>query len=164
MSTTTLFQITFYLAAPFWALMILAPGWSLTRRIIASPWIVLLPLVVYTVFAVGDFGTLWSVVSRPDLETLRAFLGTPDGAAAIWAHLIAFDLFIGRWMYSDARERGVPHAVLAPILVLTILLSPFGLLSYLAVRAVADRRATIGSWHVSSPSTGPGEPAPHSGG
>ena len=139
MSTTTLFQITFYLAAPFWALMIFVPRWPVTRRVVASPWIVLPPLVIYTVFAVGDFGTLWSVVSSPDIETLRAFLGTPEGAAAIWAHLIAFDLFIGRWMYHDARERGVHHAFLAPILVLTILLSPFGLLTYLVVRSVAAR-------------------------
>ncbi|UQS25143.1 DUF4281 domain-containing protein [Amycolatopsis thermalba] len=143
MSTTSLFQITFYLAAPFWALMILAPGWSGTRRVIASPWIVLPPLVIYTVFAIGDFGTLWAVVSRPDLETLRAFLGTPEGAAAIWAHLIAFDLFIGRWMYFDARERDVRHAFLAPILVLTILLSPFGLLAYLAVRSARSPQRTL---------------------
>ncbi|NIH83680.1 ABA4-like family protein [Amycolatopsis granulosa] len=140
MSTAALFQITFNLAAPFWALMIFAPGWAVTRRVIGSPWIVLPPLVVYLVFAVGEFGTLWPVVSRPDLETLRAFLGTPHGAAAIWAHLIAFDLFIGRWMYHDARARGVTHAILAPILVLTILLSPFGLLAHLVVRSVAARR------------------------
>lgn len=135
MNTLTLFQLTFSLAAPCWALMIFAPGWSWTRRIIGSPWIVVPPLVIYTVFAAGEFGTLWSVVSRPDLDTLRAFLGTPEGAATIWAHLIAFDLFIGRWMYHDARERGVHHAFLAPILVFTILLSPFGLLAYLLVRS-----------------------------
>ncbi|MEU6643811.1 ABA4-like family protein [Saccharomonospora sp. NPDC046836] len=142
MNTATLFDITFYLAAPFWALMILAPRWSWTERIIASPWIVLPPLVVYTVLAAGDLGELWRVVSNPDLEALRAFLGKPEGAAAIWAHLIAFDLFIGRWMYRDARERGVRHVFLAPILVLTILLSPFGLLAYLLIRGftAAPRR------------------------
>ncbi|MDQ0380993.1 ABA4-like family protein [Amycolatopsis thermophila] len=141
MSTTTLFDTTFALAAPFWALMIFAPGWSGTCRIIGSPWIVVPPMAIYTVFAAGEFGTLWSVVSSPDLEALRAFLGTPEGAAAIWAHLIAFDLFVGRWMYRDARERGVHHAFLAPILVLTILLSPFGVLAYLVVRSVAPARA-----------------------
>lgn len=84
--------------------------------------------------AASEFGTLWTVVSRPDLDTLRAFLGTPTGAAAIWAHLIAFDLFIGSWIHRDARERGVPHLIVAPLLVLTILLSPLGLLSYLLIR------------------------------
>ncbi|PRX45381.1 uncharacterized protein DUF4281 [Prauserella shujinwangii] len=152
MNTTTLFQITFYLAVPFWALMILAPGWSWTRRIMGSPWSAVAPLAIYTVFAIGEFGTLWSVVSDPDLGTLSAFLGTPEGAAAIWAHLIAFDLFVGRWMYHDARDRGVHHAFLAPLLVLTILLSPFGLLAYLLVRSVGARSgrhsATTHAQHV----------------
>ncbi|GAB3504489.1 ABA4-like family protein [Amycolatopsis cihanbeyliensis] len=140
MSTSALFGITFYLVVPFWAMMILAPRWSWTRRIIASPWIAAPPLIVYAILALRDLAELWAVVSRPDLGALQAFLGDPVGAAAIWAHLIAFDLLIGRWMYLDARERGVHHAFLAPILVLTILLSPFGLLTYLLVRAVPRSR------------------------
>ncbi|MFF5993039.1 ABA4-like family protein [Prauserella flavalba] len=134
--TGALFEVTFYLAAPFWALMIVAPRWRWTTRVIGSPWIALPPLLVYLTLAPGDFAELWTVVSRPDLEALRAFLSSADGAAMIWAHLIAFDLFIGRWMYLDARRRGVPHLALAPVLVLTILLSPIGLLAYLLVRAV----------------------------
>jgi len=137
MSTGTLFDLTFYLAAPFWTVMILAPGWTWTRRIAGSPWIAAVPLVVYLIVALPEFGTLWNVVSSPDLETLRAFLGTPAGAAAIWAHLIGFDLFVGRWMYLDSRARGTHPAVMAPVLVLTILLSPLGLLAYLAVRTVS---------------------------
>ena len=47
MDPQLLFALTFPLAAPFWALMILAPGWSVTRRVIASPLIVVPPLLVY---------------------------------------------------------------------------------------------------------------------
>jgi hypothetical protein len=43
--TGLLFGLTFAVAAPFWALMILLPGWSWTRRIVASPLIVL-PVVL----------------------------------------------------------------------------------------------------------------------
>ncbi|PXY32329.1 ABA4-like family protein [Prauserella muralis] len=143
--TGALFDLTFWLAAPFWALMILAPGWSWTRRLIGSPWIIAPPLACYAVLAAAGFGELWRVVSRPDLGALQAFLGSPAGAAAIWAHLIAFDLFVGRWIYRDARERGVHHALLAPILVLTILLSPFGLLAYLLVRAASATPRRLGA-------------------
>lgn len=139
MSTAFLFGITFYLVVPFWAAMIFAPGWSWTRRILASPWIAALPLAVYAVLMIPDIGDLWAVMSRPDLETLRAFLGTPEGAAGLWAHLVGYDLLVGRWMYGDARQRGVPHLVLAPILVVTILLSPFGMLAYLLARSIAGR-------------------------
>jgi ABA4-like protein len=55
-------------------------------------------------------------------------LGTPAGAATVWAHAIGFDLLVGRWTYLDARERGVPALIMAPVLVLTILRSPLGFL------------------------------------
>ena len=132
-----LFQLTFLLAVPFWALMIFAPTWSGTRRVITSPWIIVPPLVVYLAVALPVFGDLWTAVSRPSLPVLQAFLATPAGAAALWAQVIAWDLFIGRWMYLDSRDRGVHPLLMAPILVLTILLSPIGLLLYLGVRVVA---------------------------
>jgi hypothetical protein len=138
--TGALFQLTFYLAAPFWALMILAPRWSWTPRALASPWVTLLPLAVYLWFAVPYFGELWPVVSQPDLDALRAYLAQPHGAALIWAQLIAFDLFLGRWMYFEARSRGLPTVLVSVILLLTIFLSPIGLIAFLALRDA--RRAT----------------------
>ena len=42
-------------------------------------------------------------------------------------------------MYLDSRERRIHPLPMAPVLVLTILLSPFGLVSYLVLRTVAGR-------------------------
>ncbi len=151
--TTMLFDLTFYLAVPFWSLLIAAPGSSVTRRVFRYPVVTLAPLAVYLIVALPHFGDLWTVVSRPDLGALQAFLGTPIGATAIWAQLIAFDLFIGRWMYLDSRERGVPPLLMAPILLLTILLSPIGLLTYLAIRALPKFRPRGGT-----PTTAPDRP------
>jgi hypothetical protein len=134
--TSSLFTLVFPLAAPFWALMILAPGWSWTRRIIGSPWIVAPPLVVYAILALPDLDVLWPAVTAPTLDGLRAALAVPALAAAGWAHFIAFDLFVGRWMYLDSRERAIHPLAMAPLLVLTILLAPLGLLGYLVVRVV----------------------------
>ncbi|MFD9894581.1 ABA4-like family protein [Amycolatopsis sp. NPDC059027] len=142
MTVPTLFGWTFPIAAPFWALMIFLPGWSWTRRILASPWVPLLPLVCYFALAIPHFGELWRAVSRPDLGVLQGFLGTPYGTALIWAHLIAFDLFIGRWMYLEAREHRIHPLVTSPILALTIFLSPFGLVAFLVARSVRIRSRT----------------------
>jgi hypothetical protein len=145
-STDLLFQLTFYLALPFWVLLILAPRWSGTPRVFASPWVTLLPLAVYLVVALPHFGELWRVVSQPELGPLREFLGQPYGAAAIWAHLVTFDLFLGRWMYFEGRALGLPTVLVSVILLLTIFLSPFGLLAFLAARsgrvALTRRRGT----------------------
>jgi hypothetical protein len=61
--------------------------------------------------------------------------------AAAWAHLLAFDLFAGRWIYLDGGERGLNPWLLAPVLVLTLLFGPLGLAAYLALRQVAGRVA-----------------------
>lgn len=47
MSTQSLFDLAFPLAAPFWLLMIAAPRWRWTERVVASPWIAAVPLLVY---------------------------------------------------------------------------------------------------------------------
>ena len=132
--TGVLFSLTFTVAAPFWALMILLPRWSWTRRIIGSPLIVVPPLLIYAVLVLGSLTEVLPAVASPTLGGVRELLGTADGAAAGWAHMIAFDLFVGRWGYLDSRDRGIPALVMAPVLLLTILLGPIGLLVYLLVR------------------------------
>jgi len=139
-SPETLFAWTFPLAAPFWALMILAPSWSLTRRVIGSPLIVLPSALVYALLVLPQLSTFLPPAADPSLGGVSALLGGPVGAAAGWAHFIAFDLFVGRWCYLDSRDRAVHPLVMAPVLVLTILLAPLGLLAYLAVRTVPARR------------------------
>jgi hypothetical protein len=143
--TGILFALTFAVAAPFWALMILAPRWSWTGRIIASPLIVLPVVVIYAALVIPAFADVLPVVASPTLGGVRELLGTADGAAAAWAHMIAFDLFVGRWAWLDARDRGVPALVMAPVLLLTILLGPLGLLAYLLLRPRWQPSAVAGS-------------------
>jgi len=130
-----LFSLSFVLAAPFWALIILAPRWSWTQRIIASPWIVFPILLVYIAGVAPVFGEVLAGVSAPTAAGIAELLGTPAGAAIAWAHFIAFDLFVGRWMFLDNAGRLHP-LVMAPLLVLTILLAPIGLAVYLLLRRV----------------------------
>ena len=133
--TTWLFQLTFLLAAPFWALMILAPSWRWTSRIIGSPLIVLPPVLIYVVLVLPNLlEVLLPIVSSPTLIGVQTLLGTPTGAAIGWAHFVAFDLFVGRWEYRDGRERQIAAWLMAPVLLLTLLFGPLGLLVYLLLR------------------------------
>jgi len=132
--TGTLFGLTFLVAAPFWALMILLPRWRWTERIIGSPAIVVPVLVIYAILVIPALPDLLPVVTQPTLDGLREALGSANGAAAAWAHMIAFDLFVGRWIFIDANNRKIGHWIIAPTLVLTILFGPLGLGVYLAAR------------------------------
>ncbi|MFF2304623.1 ABA4-like family protein [Streptomyces sp. NPDC058128] len=139
--TGFLFELTFLLAAPVWLLMIFAPAWRITERVAASPLTVLPLLVVWAVLAAPVAPELWTAVSSPDLDTFRDLMALANGAGAIWAQVIAWDLLLGQWMYREARRLAVPPLLMAPLLVLTILLSPLGLPLFLVVRAVWTSRA-----------------------
>ncbi|GAA3154389.1 ABA4-like family protein [Planomonospora alba] len=132
--TELLFQLSFLAAAPFWALMIAAPTWARTRRIAGSPLIVLPSLAVCLVLLAPVLGEVWPVVTRPTLAGLTALVADPRALAALWAQVISWDLLVGRWIYLDGRHRRVHPLLMAPILVLTIFLSPLALPIYLAVR------------------------------
>ncbi|SDG87147.1 protein of unknown function [Lentzea fradiae] len=138
--TTTLFDLTFLLIAPFWALMILAPKWSWTKKIAESHLIVLPPVVIYVVLVLPVLPEVLALVSRPELGPLADFMATDTGAALVWAHMLAWDLFVGRWMYLESRRLDVHPLVMAPVLVITILLAPAGLPLFLVIRKVCDAK------------------------
>ncbi|WP_433270439.1 ABA4-like family protein [Actinosynnema sp. CS-041913] len=144
--TGFLFDLTFWLTVPFWALMVFAPTWRWTHRTASSPLIAVPPLIVYTALVAGHLPELWATMSSPDLTTLREFLNTSWGASAVWAQVIAWDLLIGAWMYRESRRLGLHPLLMGPLLVFTIVLSPFGFALFLAIRArcdTPDRATTV---------------------
>ncbi|KUL61487.1 ABA4-like family protein [Streptomyces sp. NRRL S-1521] len=138
--TGTLFELAFYLAAPVWLLLIFAPAWGPTARVAASPLTVVPVLAVYLAMALPVLPELWAAVSGPDIDVFRELTARANGAGAIWAQVIAWDLLLGQWMYREGRRLGVHPLVMGPLLVLTILLSPIGLLLFLPLRASLTRR------------------------
>ena len=130
------FRLSNLLALPFWALMILVPRWRWTTRIVKSPLIGAAPAAIYAVLVLPRLGDIWPVISQPTLGGVTALLGSPAGATIAWAHFLAFDLFVGRWMYLDSQERRFRAWFMAPVLFLTLMLGPAGFLLYLILRFI----------------------------
>lgn len=143
--TGALFEASFVLVSPFWLLMIFMPGRAVTARVAASPLTVLPVLAVYLAMALPVLPELWTAVSSPDIDTFRDLTALANGAGAVWAQVIAWDLLLGQWMFLESRRLGISPYAMGPLLVLTILLSPFGLLLFLALRAVRARGTRPGS-------------------
>src|SRR5215813_2739048 len=133
-SMETLFKLSSLGVLPFWALMIFLPRWAATKRLMSSPLVCAAPAALYAALVIPRFVEVWPAVSSPELSGVAALLGSPVGATVSWLHFLAFDLFVGRWIYLDGRERGVPVWVMAPVLFLTLMLGPCGFLLYLIVR------------------------------
>src|SRR5215813_10324664 len=135
----TLFKVSGFIVLPFWALMIFLPYWRVTKRLMSSLLVCAVPAALYAALVIPRFAEVWQAVSRPELSGIAALLGSPVGATIAWLHFLAFDLFVGRWIYLDGRERGVPAWVMAPVLFLTLMLGPCGFLLYLIARHARGR-------------------------
>ena len=140
MTANTVFSIVNPLALLSWLLLIVLPGRRWVTEIVTGLVVPVLLAVVY-VAIVGThfFGSPGGFSSLPDVALL---FSNPWLLLAGWVHYQAFDLLIGTWETRDARERGVPHLVLVPCLVLTFLFGPTGWLLYQGLRTVAARPAS----------------------
>lgn len=142
MDYETIFNLANLGVVPFWFLMILLPHWSLGRRVIASPFIALVPASLYLLLVAPQIATLWPAISNPSVAGIATLLSTPAGATIAWAHFLAFDLLVGRWIFLDARERSISALLMAPVLFFTFMFGPIGYLVYLGLRAAVNLRTS----------------------
>lgn len=141
MSLDTLFGLANAVALVGWIILALAP-FRRTLAISAARCIGVGLAVTYTVLLVqavagGGLGS--------DLTTLSGLtegFSRPEAVLVGWVHYLAFDLWVGAWAIEDAGRRGVSHWAMLPVLFLTLMAGPVGLLAYLMTRVALGRRRT----------------------
>jgi Domain of unknown function (DUF4281) len=72
-------------------------------------------------------------------QEVRALFDVPGVLVAGWLHYLAFDLFVGVWIATRSAQMGLPHVVVIPLLVLTFMFGPAGLLAFVLLRTVFRR-------------------------
>jgi hypothetical protein len=134
------FSIAGTLASLAWLALALSPHghrWAGRVRWWAGRAVPLLFAVIYVLlFAVhgpgdGGYGSLAAV---------RRLFDVPGLLAAGWLHYLAFDLFVGAWIAERAGALGIPHLLVLPLLLLTFLFGPVGLMAFALLRVVWPRR------------------------
>lgn len=119
-----------------WTALAVSPArarWTGAARRFAGRVVPLLLAVAYVVLfarngmADGGYGSLAEV---------RRLFAVPELLAAGWLHYLAFDLFVGAWIAERSEAIGLPHLALLPLLALTFLFGPAGLLAFVTLRAV----------------------------
>ena len=130
----TIFSFSNMFVLPFWFLMIFLPYWRWTKWLMRVRWMIALLALLYAVLAISQLSVLGPALMHPQLSGIAALLSTSAGATIGWVHFLAFDLFVGRWIYFDSHERGITAWLVGPILFLTLMLGPLGLLCYLGLR------------------------------
>jgi len=137
MTPEQLFSILNLVAIAGWLPLLFVPRmrWATTVAPIVVPFLLALVYAALVIWSLprseGGFSSLASV---------SALFENPWALLAGWAHYLAFDLFIGGWEVRDAQRRGVSHLLMVPVLLLTFLLGPGGLLLYLAIRSLVPNK------------------------
>lgn len=128
---------------PGWLLLIVAPRWRWTHRLIAT--LVLILGVIYVALFASQIGRIDG--GYGSLAGVARLLANPYLLTAAWVHFLAFDLFIGSWMTRDACAGRIPRLIVVPCLVLTFVAGPTGLLLYMAARIGRTRTLVPGGCH-----------------
>jgi hypothetical protein len=138
MPLDTLFKAANYLVIPFWLLLVVAPRWSWTQRLVHGPVVLLLLTPIYAYMLFG-YGPTPESVELSSLYGVMVAFSAPHIVVAGWIHYLIFDLFVGAWETRDAQRRGIPHLLVVPCLVVTMMIPPVGLLLYVVVRFFKTR-------------------------
>ena len=79
----------------------------------------------------GGFGSI---------EAVRALFSDDPALAAGWIHYLAFDLFVGTWIVRTGLASSVHPLLILPVLPLTFMLGPAGLLlGFIVLVSFGDR-------------------------
>ena len=119
---------------PFWFLMAFRPRASITHRLMRTPWPVVVIGLVYASLVLPNVGAILATLLSPTLTAISTSLATPEGSLAVWLHVLAFDLMVGRFIWLDDLARGVGAPLRLAALALALMFGPIGLLLHLALR------------------------------
>ncbi len=137
MSPDLMFRVAGNLVLLCWLLLLIAPRWRWTQRVVTFVWPLLIA-VVYVFLLVGHRSPPGSGFGS--LAQVAVLFSSPYALLAGWIHYLAFDLFIGAWETRDGLRLGISRWVLLPCQVLTFLFGPAGLALYLLLKLALRRR------------------------
>lgn len=146
MTYDLLFSLINFSVMPAWALLILAPKWNVTDKLVHS---MFYPLLLGGVYIFGMCMAYFAGHGAEGggfttIKGVRTLFSADVGMVVGWTHYLVFDLFVGAWEARDARRRGFRHWMLVPCLLLTFMLGPIGLVLYLGVRKLTGK----GGWSL----------------
>lgn len=139
----SIFSVANTTALVSWVVLILLPRALVLRRLVqvlavgglCVAYAVLIQLVFFSVQG-GGFSSLAAV---------QRLFAVPEVALAGWIHYLAFDLFVGLWIAQRADAMGLSRWLQAPLLVVTFMFGPIGLMLF-GLTAAARQR-----WRKPSP-------------
>ena len=138
------FILSTFWVGPFWFAMLINPNKEKTKTLMNKPWFFLGPLAIWYILMIInpqgliDFATS---TSNPNgfLEGLAAGLATKAGVSATWAHMVAGDIFVTRWIWKDSIEKNNNTWISRISIFFGVMLMPIGLALHMGLRNVKNK-------------------------
>ena len=108
-----IFSIANFAALCCWLMLAALPGRKWVANLMAGVAVPAGLAALYAAIIVAKFsGADGGFSSLPEVARL---FSNPWLLLAGWIHYLAFDLLVGSWEARDARERGIPHLLVAAL-------------------------------------------------
>jgi hypothetical protein len=146
MTPELVFSIANVVAVLSWLMLVVLPRQRWVANALVGVAVPTALAGVYSALVAANWGS--SPGGFSTLADVALLFGDPWLLLAGWVHYLCFDLLIGCWEVGDARERGVPHALVVPCLLLTFMFGPAGWLLYRAVALRYPRPGQTTGAHV----------------
>jgi Domain of unknown function (DUF4281) len=140
MSAESFFLMMNIIAGIGWvALIILTPFWKFTDKFVIGIVITLLA-IFYSYFNFSHIAEAGGPASFMTFDGVKKVLSNEWLINAAWAHIMAFDLLAGIWIKNNAAKNGISFWIVIPVLLVTIVLTPFGFLIYQLIRLIKTKQ------------------------
>ncbi len=134
---SNIFRLSSYISLIGWITLLFLPSWQNSQTIVIGVSVTLLcGIYTYLIFF-GKRHDKPGLKVRGSFWSLKGVIGlfkSPRFVLAGWVHYLAFDLMAGLFIISNAAHYSIPHWMLIPCLLMTLLFGPAGLLLYLLLR------------------------------
>jgi hypothetical protein len=137
-----LFQLANIIALVDWIIMIGFPTWRYTSRGTLNGMILILCLFYYCL-VLGWIG-MAPKGGFDSLANVMLLFTSERAVLAGWIHYLAFDMFVGLWITLDAQRINLKRWILVPIQLLTFMLGPIGLGTYMIMRRTKTKEYLSG--------------------
>lgn len=133
---TVFFILSTFWVGPFWFAMLLNPQKEKTKKLLSGPLFFLGPIVIWIlVMAMNPQGLVDFAKSgsHPDgfFAGLAAGMSSPAGITAMWAHMVAGDICVTRWIWKEGLRQDTNKTVSRLAIFFGVMLMPLGLAIHL---------------------------------
>ena len=138
----SMFWVSSVLILPFWIMLWFMPKHELTKRFVGDiRWSILPLLIPYAILALPKAPeVIFTFASQmPTPEIVVDLFANDRMVALAWLHMLALDLFVGRYVWLRMLAADRPMYVSTPVLFLCMMMGPLGfLVGILSTWSVTD--------------------------